>query len=119
MLCSGCDLIVLLKTLHHLDSEFSHEIRALAIDFLITAPSLVTSHIKDRSIYVGISQKSGLAAGDITYLAHQFTVPRMPDSKLGREICRTICLDTSDALIGKVGRDTKTCFLYEEPLHLI
>ena len=117
MLACGSHLVIRLHTGSHLHSKFRHQIRGLSIDFFITSPSLVSAHIQNRGIDIGISQQPCLPAGNPADLVHQFLVPSVSYAQLSGEICRAICLDTADSLIGEIHGNPQTGFLYKETLH--
>ena len=119
MLGCGCHTGIFLKAFYHLYSEFRHEIWILTVDFLITSPSLVTSHIENGSIYIGIAKKPCLLSGDTAHISDKILVPGASEAELGREIRSHICFHSPDSLVGKINRNTKTGILDKESLDFI
>ena len=119
MLCCSSNSTIFLQSLHHLYAKFSHEIRVLTINLLIASPSLISSYVKNRSIDVGISQKSCLLTGDPADITDQFLVPGTSKSQLSREICCHISLDSANTLIGEIHGNSKPCLLHKETLDFI
>ena len=119
MFSGRSNLVICLKSQGHIHSQFSHEERRFSIYFLISSPTLVPSHIQDRSIDICISEKTALTSGNISYLTDKFLVPGVTDAQLRRKICCHQGFHTAYSLIGKVDRDSKTGSLYEESLYLI
>ena len=119
MLRSGGNLVILLKSEHHLHAKFSHQIRVLAVDLLITAPALVPPHVENGRIDIGVTEQSSLASRDVSHAADQLAVPGMPQSELGRKIGRPISFDTANAFVGEVRRNAQPGLFDKESLHLI
>ena len=119
MLARCRHLIIFLYAMHHGYAKLGDQVRVFSVDFLISAPSLVTPDIENRSIYVRIAEQSRFTTCNVSHLFNQASVPCMPHTQLGREVGRLIGFDTADTFVGKIYRDTQTGFFDEKFLNLI
>ena len=119
MLRRGGSTAIRLNAPCHLNAKLGNEIRRFSVGLLEAAPSLVSCHIQDGSIDIGIAQGSCLLAGHRSHLPYKFPVPTVPEPELGGEVGRTQAFHSSYSLIGKICGDAESGLLYKETLHLV
>ena len=119
MLSGSRHLIIFLQSLHHRRPQFSHQIRAFSINFLIPSPTLISPYVENGRIYIGISQQTGFPSGNLSHLINQIPVPGVPQSQLSGEISGDITFNAPYSFICKIDRYSQTGFLDEKTLNFI
>ena len=115
----GGYLMVLLQAMYHLDAQFGHKVRRLAVHFFIASPALVAPHVEDGGIDIGIAQHAGFAPRYLADAAHEAPVPGVSDAQLGGEVGGAVALHAADAFVGEVYGDAQARLFDEETLHFV
>src|ERR1051326_4345778 len=79
----GCDTIIFLHSLGHLDAETRHEIRIFAIGIFHPTPTLVARDIQRWRVNVCVAQSARFCGGNRAYFTNEFFVPGVTLSDFG------------------------------------
>ena len=110
---------ILLQALNHLHTHLRNEERIFAINLLVATPTLITTNIEDWGIDIGVTQQLCLFAGNAANLSDKLFIPGRAESELRREVCRLVCLNATNTLVGEIYGDAQASLLDKEALHLV
>src|SRR6185369_3198712 len=79
--CGGCNRVILLKALHHLNAKSRREIWIFTVCIFDAAPALIARYVKRWSVDVCVTQCSRFTSSDPSHLANEFRIPGISDAE--------------------------------------